>query len=345
MKIFHILKSFEGKDAPPEFQVLPYGQIDIIGEPPAHVDEQAMDSIIAIFEQRGNDMVIDYEHQTLKDVQAPAAGWIKQLVNKGKDGLWAVVEWTEKARQYITAKEYRFFSPVFWVRKEGRKVMAIENVALTNSPKINNLTPIVAKLTNPQGKESNMLIQKLIKLFKLDDNAGEDKVLETVAAVVAKNTELFADLEKAKAAKPAEIVACKEVLEVLKLDEKADKDAVVAAISGLGATDGAAKELSLEVAKLRSELVAMKQDDLVQLALKEGKTSPEELDKWGRDLALKSPEQFKLIVLSRPAGSVVPLEKIGNPPADKQTVIDEAVLSVAKMLGNSEEDLKKYAAN
>ena len=94
---------------------------------------------------------------------------------------------------------------------------------------------------------------------------------------------------------------------------------------------------------LRKELAGMKQEDLVALALKEGKTSPEELDKWGRDLALKSPEQFKLIVLSRPVGSVVPVEKISRGPDDKETVVDDAVLQVAKMMGNTEDDLKKYA--
>ena len=76
-----------------------------------------------------------------------------------------------------------------------------------------------------------------------------------------------------------------------------------------------AQKLSLEVASLRKELNEIKQNDLIVLALKEGKTSPDELDKWGRDLALKNPEQFKLIVLSRPAGSVIPIDSI--PPGPK----------------------------
>jgi len=52
-------------------------------------------------------MVIDYEHQTLKDIQAPAAGWIKQLTWKGEAGLWAVVDWTQQAACYLANKEYR----------------------------------------------------------------------------------------------------------------------------------------------------------------------------------------------------------------------------------------------
>ena len=357
MRAHFILKAIDG--APAEFQLLPYGQIDIEGEPPAVNDEAAMALIIADFDRRGHDMVIDYEHQTLSGAVAPAAGWIKKLINKGRDGLFAGVEWTEKARQFIANKEYRFFSPVFWVKKEGRRVIAINNVALTNDPKINNLTPIVAKLIRPasgSNQEEVAMFEKLKKLFGLAADAGEDTVVAAAEAVVAKNKGVAetlkldegADKEKVIAAikglgkAPETVVACKEVLDALKLDANADKELVVASIKGLGATGDVAKELSLQVAKLSTEIAEMKQDDLVQLALKNGQTSPEELDKWGRALAKSSPDQFKLIVLSRPKGSVVPLEKIGDPPPKKGEGADEAQLSINKMMGIDDETYKKY---
>ena len=348
MKALFILgKSVEG--APDSFQVLPFGQIDIEGEPPAFLDDESMDAIIAYFGRRGNDMVIDYEHQTLKDVQAPAAGWISKWIRKGKDGLWAVVEWTDKAKEYIAKKEYRYFSPVFWVRAKDRKVMAIKNIALTNDPKVNHLRPIVAKLAWSNEYESintnkggRIMFEKIKKLLGLADDTGDDKVVEAVGAVVAKSE----DLEKKIAKKPMEVVACKEVLDVLKVGDNADVTMVVAAINALGKTDDVARELSLQVAKLTKEISEIKQNDLVALALKEGKTSPDELDKWARDLALKNPEQFKQIVLSRPAGSVIPMEKIRHkedPPGG--VVADEAVLEVAKMMGVTPEDIKKYGGD
>lgn len=427
MKALFILKSIEG--APGEFQVLPYGEIDIEDEESAFLDEESMQSIISQFERRGNDMVIDYEHQTLKGVQAPAAGWLKRFVNKGKEGLWAVVDWTEKAREYMAAREYRYFSPVFWVRKHDRKVLKIDNIALTNDPKINRLQPIVAKMTRDQtrdaqldrskkygisvkeggyitrpgersqvpdnqfldpvnyrypcpdadqtkaaasywGQEKNRkqytpkersiinerldklkkkfnigeyrketkMFKKLKKLFGLEDDAGEEKVMEVAEAVVAKNKELEASAEK-----KTEVVACKEVLEVLKLEPDADKEVVIAAISGLGSTDDVAAKLSQEVAKLSKELGKIKQEDLVQLALKDGKTSPEELKSWGRDLALKNPEQFKVIVLSRPKGSVIPVENVQVlNDGEHKTIPDDAQLSINKMMGVDEETWKKY---
>ena len=55
---------------------------------------------MAQFKGRHLDLVIDYEHQTLKDVQAPAGGWIKDIY-KGDDALVAKVEWTPKAQEYL----------------------------------------------------------------------------------------------------------------------------------------------------------------------------------------------------------------------------------------------------
>jgi len=354
MRAYLILKAIEGSAAigedgkPGEFQVLPYGTVEIEGEEDAFVDDEAMDAIVSEFTRRGNDMVIDYEHQTLTGQEAPAAGWLKTFVKKGAEGLWAVVEWTEKAREYLASKEYRYFSPVFWVRKADRKIIAIDNLALTNFPKINNLKPITAKMNsdfnNRQGdpayrereRKENIMLEKLKKLFGLADDAGEDKVVEAVETVVAKAK----TLEEAAGGK--DMVACKEVLEALGLKEDAKKEDAVTAIAGLKVTDTAAADLSQQVATLTAEIAEMKKGDLTALALKEGKTSPEELEKWGNDLALKSPDQFTRIVLSRPAGSVIPVQVIPPGPKDNDGDISDAALTIAKQLGNTEEDLKKY---
>ena len=105
-KILIILKELPG--APAEFQIFPAGTIDIEGEDPVIIDEASARELIAAFDARGNDMVIDYEHQTLKDIEAPAAGWIKakRISWRGADGLWAeAVEWTSKARGFLENKE------------------------------------------------------------------------------------------------------------------------------------------------------------------------------------------------------------------------------------------------
>jgi phage I-like protein len=355
MSMRHIILKDLNSDAPSEFQLLPEGKIEIEGEPPAYLDEPSARGVIAAFDRRGKDMVIDYEHQTLLDVQAPAAGWIKRLVWKGTEGLWAVVEWTARAREYLKNREYRYFSPVFWVDK-GRKLVSVDNVALTNAPLMNNIKPIIAKMNadtareeqekrsekhNIKHKKEAKMLGKIKEILKLGVDVTEDQTAEEITKLVAKNQALEEknqELEKQVESR----VACKEVLEAVGAKADASKEETIQLICALKAPANAAAQLSQEVATLTQEIAKMKQADLVALALKEGKTSPEELDKWGRDLALKSPEQFTQIVLSRPAGSVVPMERI-RLGADKHTGgLDDTQRSINKLCGVDDETYKKY---
>lgn len=333
-----ILKEIAG--APGEFQVLPEGRIEIDGEPPAFIDEAAAREVIASFRARGNDMVVDYEHQSIKDGQAPAAGWVRDLIWKGKEGLWAVVEWTAKAREYLVNREYRYFSPVMFVRAGDRKIFRLVNVALTNFPAMNNLRPIVAKWNggaapgDSDNQKEAIMIEKLKKVLGLAVDAAEEAVTEAVEVLVNK-------LKAIETATP--VVACKEVLEVLGAKADAGKDEVVRIVASLKAPGDAAVALSHEVAALKVKIAAMEQEDLVTLALKDGKTSPEELDKWGRKLALDNPEQFRLIVMSRPAGSVIPVDGIRiAAKADPAGGLDEAQRAINEMCGVNDETFKKY---
>lgn len=106
------------------------------------VDAESFRLIKEHMQHRNIDIVIDYEHQTLKDVQAPASGWIKELILKN-DGIYAKVEWTERAKSYLKNKEYRYLSPVVMVRPRDKKAAQLHSVALTNTPAINGMIPIV----------------------------------------------------------------------------------------------------------------------------------------------------------------------------------------------------------
>ncbi|MBN1830284.1 MAG: hypothetical protein JW884_14220 [Deltaproteobacteria bacterium] len=342
MKLYVMMKELDGVLS--EFKVLPYGDVILEGrETPAVVNEEAKASIISHFERRGNDMVIDYEHQTLSGVQAPAAGWIKKLVDKGRDGLWAVVEWTDRAKEYLKNREYRYFSPVMWIREGDNVVVQIENVALTNYPRINNLEPIMAKLeleSSCQGqKEEVVMLKKIREMLGLSVDAADDKVHEAVALVMLKNADLETKLAEAKAVK---VVACKEVMEALGADEKATADDLVKAINGMKALETPAQKLAAKVQELEGKLAARECEDLVQEALKTGRTSPAELDEWGRDLAKTAPDQFRKIVLTRTAGSVVPLEKINHTPEKKGGATDEVQRTINTMLGITQEQYEKY---
>jgi phage I-like protein len=88
---------------PPDWiRLLPLGEVVLgDGREPFTVTAESLKKIMAVWAERGNDMVIDYEHQMVQGVESPAADWVKSL-SPAPDGLWARVEWTDKAREYIT---------------------------------------------------------------------------------------------------------------------------------------------------------------------------------------------------------------------------------------------------
>lgn len=95
------------------------------------------------------EMVVDWEHMSTAEppVRAPAAGWVKDLVQRG-DKLFALVEWTDEAAGEIKVKKYRFISPEFnlnYVDKEsGHKIgPTLLSVALTNRPFLEGMEPVI----------------------------------------------------------------------------------------------------------------------------------------------------------------------------------------------------------
>lgn len=83
-------------------------------------------------------VAIDYDHQidhAAKNGQpAPAAGWIKGLQAR-QDGIWGLVEWTERATAALTSREYRYLSPVFTHTPDG-KIISLLRASLTNNPNL-----------------------------------------------------------------------------------------------------------------------------------------------------------------------------------------------------------------
>ena len=120
--------------------------------------------------QVGLEAYLCYEHQTLKGVEAPAAGWVKEL--KLEDGnIVAVVEWTPRGAEYLKNKEYRYLSPVVNVRKTDNRAIGLHSLALTNTPAIENMTPIVNS-DNFEGGHENMDMQKLAAALGLGPDAS-----------------------------------------------------------------------------------------------------------------------------------------------------------------------------
>ena len=350
------LSSGQGSGEPPEwFLVLPSGQVRIEDGAPALMDEEAAQLVLSRFNDISHDMVIDYEHQTMGTGVAPAAGWIKQLewrTDGPQPGLWAKAEWTPKAAEYLRQREYRYHSPVLLRRESDGRIIRLHNVALTNQPRMLDAPALVAKYTLNlhEGDENMSKLEALKKKLGLDAALTPEQVevaaLKAIADLEADKTKAEGEVVALKKTNPGsgtELVACKDVLTALGLSEGADKAKVIGAVEALKAPANAAGELVVTVEKLRTELGTMKADGLIQLALKDGKTCPAELDAWGRKMATEQPELFQTVVLGRAAGAVVPL-KSTTPAADSAQggVLTDDQRKINEMLGVSEESWKQH---
>lgn len=111
-------------------------------------DTSVAQALIARFNSEGMPLLLDYEHQTLlveeNGQPAPASGWGNNL-QLLEDGLYAEVEWTERAKAMIRAGEYKFISPVFTFDSQTGAVLKLLHVALTNYPALTGQRPVAAK--------------------------------------------------------------------------------------------------------------------------------------------------------------------------------------------------------
>jgi len=155
------------------------------------MDQITFDQMVANYEKAGIDIVCDYEHQTLFGDTAPASGWIKKepISLKAEGGeLFSAIEWTDNAKAYIEAKEYRYLSPVFAPntisQTDGSNIgWTLHSVALTNKPFLEELGEVrLNKFTQiHHQKENETMTEAELQALK-DENKRlkeQNKTLQT----------------------------------------------------------------------------------------------------------------------------------------------------------------------
>jgi phage I-like protein len=320
-------------EVPEYIQVLPFGEVrsekgDFV------VDEESVREILRDWEARQSEMVIDYEHQTLGGEfssptgHAPAAGWVKALEDRGAKGLWARVEWTPRAAEYLRNKEYRYLSPVVLVRKSDRRAVRLHSFALTNTPAIDGMVPLVNKrdfLKEGTGLEE--LLKQLRLKLSLPATATAEEIITAVDGL------------NARVASAGQVVAAKEVLELLEVPENADINTVKGKILALKNPSGYVRVEEFNA--LKEKLQLRERDELVALAMSQGKIAPAQKE-WAEQYALKDPEGFRAFLKQAPQVVPVGQDIAGGGGLNKGGALSEAETLVCKQLGISEETYRKY---
>ena len=133
---------------------------------------------------KGDEILADIDHQSCKpgvERDTRAAGWFYKFVVDPVKGLFAKLKPTNKGKELIQSREYRYFSPTFILDENGSPT-DLHSVSLTNLPAFKgHIKPILN--SEPNIKESiEMEITKddLIQLIKdtvasMNEAPAEDK--------------------------------------------------------------------------------------------------------------------------------------------------------------------------
>ena len=316
------------------------------------------------------DLVFDYEHQTDYSKEngqpAPAAGWIRELQARAGD-IWARVEWTERAREMLRKREYRYVSPTFSHTRAG-KVIAIHRAALTNAPALD--LPALAKRhanhdddPNAGGFMHEQLKRILAKLGLKPDSEPTTAEADTAMARIdppapIDMAALATALGLAATAKAADILAAAtarggELAAALGLATTATADEVLAAAKAAKAStattdptafvpraefDRVATRLNtLETTRVDEQATASVDD-----AIKAGKLAPAQRD-WGLASAKKDLAAFTTYLAGAPV-IVTPAATATATPGDPKAALTADELAVCRTLGIAEDKFRESRA-
>lgn len=324
------------KEVPKEIKVLPLGLVKS-QKGDFTVDKESFDSIERQFKGRRLDIVIDYEHQTLHDVQAPAAGWIKELSLK-QDGIYATVEWTNKAKDYLSNKEYRYLSPVVMVRKGDKKAVLLHSVALTNTPAIDGMKAIINSMKdikdikNIKGAGSMDELKQVAQALGLDDTASIDDIIKAIEELKASNEDLGVTANK---------------LQLAKIQEQGNE--LVKMALKTGQIDETQREWALnrcmddiEGFKVFVQSGYKKEcNSVVEKALNEGKITPAQKED-AIAYALKDLEGFSNFIKKAPQVVPMYMMEFKNDNSSSMNNHNTGDRKIREMFKISDEDIRKY---
>lgn len=327
---------------------------------PWHIDAALAAQLITRAQARATRICVDYEHQTLHKERngqpAPAAAWIDQATLEWVEGegLFALAELTQRARELIAAGEYRYFSPVFIFDSKSGAVLDLKLGALTNLPAIDGMQPLMAAASSAFAADLAALSQHLSTTA---EEAPMDELLERLQwllnmPVGTTAEEFAAQLDKIKAqllGSQPEAAASASFDLAAHLVRQGNQ---IAALNQQVATPDPAKFVPLSLMQaLQGELAALSArigersvDQTVDDAIAAGKLLPAQAD-WARSLGRKD-----LAALNQYLGTAAPIAALASqqsaatkaaPTPDRHSSLDDAALAVCSQLGLSPEEFNK----
>ena len=278
---------------------------------------QDAEAVIAHWQRTATPLVVDYEHQTQLAAQngqpAPAAGWITSLEWEEGRGLFAGVDWTDKARAHIRAGEYRYISPVFAFDRQSGAVLRLICAALTNHPALDGMDAASATFTPYEEPPMKQILAAL----------GLPETADEAAALTALRQERDSARAQAEAAPdPQKFVA----------------------MATFSAVQQEAAQLRDELTKLKNKVQAAALKDDIEAALKDGRLTAATKG-WAEEMAKTAPDALKAYLAAQPPVQALTGTQTGGrtPAGDKPgtAALTDEEQYVCDQLGMTAEEYRK----
>lgn len=298
--------------------------------------------IVAVLNQRHIDMVIDYEHATLKAIEtgepAPAAGWLKQngfVYVEGVGICSTQFEWTDKAKNFIDSGEYKYISPVLFYNKTGA-VIGLHSVALTNKPNLDQLPE--AKLaaaaqdflsTSQDSEMNEELLERLRWMLNLPVSATAEDIIAELNKLASQLTETTGTTVAANAQNLFDAVAAIDQLKVAANSQSEPDPAQYVPMA-------VHKEALAQATSVAANAQAKEVDDLILAACSDGRLTGKATIDWVKDKAKTNPEFVKSYLGDLPKIAALSQQQTQtvNIAANTQTAAyTPEALEVARLMG------------
>ncbi|MEM7270766.1 MAG: phage protease [Pseudomonadota bacterium] len=209
-----------GAAAPTWVQITPPGPV-LRGVDGRTFDVPNPQDLVDRFVSENQTIPVDINHSTetkaMEGDPSPAVGWISTL--EVRDGaIWAEVAWNDAGKAAIEAREYRYLSPTFWLKKKSNTPFRISSVGLVNTPNFQ-----MAALNGAKEEEDEMSLAEIAKALNLAEDADEAAILGAIGSMKSDH-ETALNAAKAGVPDPAKFVPRADYDAAINRAEEAEKD-------------------------------------------------------------------------------------------------------------------------
>lgn len=172
---------------------------------PENLTEESLQRLADQLNSSNKQILVDADHASCRagiEKDTSACGWLEKFFVKPLKGLWAKLKLTNKGRDLVENRVYRFLSPVFKLDENGEPTQ-LNSVAMTNCPALApEIAPIINAKPEQETLEMTMTKEQIVDLIK-----------ETVIAMNSAPEEVKAEAEETAAN------GCSEAEETVKNEE------------------------------------------------------------------------------------------------------------------------------